>query len=211
VPSDAETAALGARLDFHECGPCGGACCKVGWTVLATPADLDRLERATGRPAREFARFAPLPAWEQAAFGEGNLLFPRVADGRGAVPQLRKREDGACVFLDVRGMCGVHAAKPLLCRLFPFYYETGSSSARERPSPRGTIAPARDGRPSLRLLVDRGHAGFCPIPESRIAEVEEAAGDAAIALARSFEAQVEELARADKGELAARLRPDTPT
>lgn len=188
--------------DFAECGPCGGKCCKAGWTVLATPRDLDRLEAATGRPAREFARFAPLPAWEALAFGEGNLLFPRVAAPDGAVPQLRKREDGACVFLDARGMCGVHAHKPLMCRLFPFYYETASFSPAETPSPRATVAP---GPPKLRLLVDRGHAGFCPIDRASMARAEDEGADALVAACREFEDDVRALAAADKVALAARL------
>lgn len=183
--SDAATlAALGARVDFHECIPCGGACCRTPWTVFASPRDLARLEQATGRSAREFAKVAPLPEWERDAFGEDNLLFPRVAAASGDVPQLAKRADGACTFLDERGLCGVHASKPLLCRLYPFYYETPPFRAHERPSPLYTEGAG------LRLLVDRGHEGRCPITPERMAVVEKEAGDALVALCRAFEDDV---------------------
>ncbi len=184
LPSDDDLAALGARVDFHECVPCGGKCCRVPWTVLATPRDVERLERATGRDAREFAEVKPLPEWEHVAFGAGNLLFPRVATASGEVPQLRRRADGACFFLDERGLCGVHAHKPLLCRLYPFYYERSPWSPVEQPSPLGTA------RGQIRLLTDRGHDGFCPITRGRMAEVEGAAAGSLVDLMEAFEADV---------------------
>ncbi|HVL48102.1 MAG TPA: YkgJ family cysteine cluster protein [Candidatus Thermoplasmatota archaeon] len=209
LPDDATLAALGRRVDFRECGPCGGACCRMPWTVFVTPRDVERLERATGRARASFARLAPLPAWEREAFGEGNLLFTRVALADGRVPQLLKREDGACVFLDAAGGCGVHASKPLMCRLFPFYYEMagddGAFDPRERPSPAGTRGQVL-GRP-LRLLVDRGHEGRCPIATDRIAEVEREAGDAALALAQAFEEDLTRFAGEKEAYAAQWKRP----
>lgn len=193
-PDDERLAALGRKADFRECGPCGGACCKMPWTVLATPRDVARLERATGRAAATFVHRAPLPAWETDAFGEGNLVFPRATDAAGNVPQLLKRADGACVFLDEAGGCSVHASKPLMCRLFPYWYEVAGASGfrpHERPSPGGTLGRAF-GRP-LRLLVDRGHEGRCPITTERIAEVERDAGEAVLELAHAFERDLREL------------------
>lgn len=184
----AELARLGARLDFRECGPCGGACCTMPWAVFATRADLERLvawlrhapeaaavaqrlaaERGKTRAAldaSDVAELRPLPEWERAAYGEGNLLWPRVAGPAGEVPQLRKDARG-CVFLEEDGRCGAHAAKPILCRLFPYYYE------------------AQDGR--LARIVDRGHAGNCPITLARIDEVAAGAGDALDRLFAAYE------------------------
>ena len=50
-------------------------------------------------------------------------LAPYVRLGSGWV--LNKREDGACVFLDEKGLCSIHVqqgadAKPFACRLYPF-------------------------------------------------------------------------------------------
>ncbi|MHB8605051.1 MAG: YkgJ family cysteine cluster protein [Thermoplasmatota archaeon] len=182
--TDASLAALARRIDFRECGPCGGKCCKVGWTVFASPRDMARLERATGRDRREFAEVKPLPEWEAKEFGEGNLLYPRVRTAAAHVPQLKKRPDGSCVFLSPEGSCSVHGAAPLMCRLFPFYYQRSPWTEGETPS------PLRTAKGGLRLLVDRGHAGFCPITTERIGEVEREAGDAAVALAEEFDADV---------------------
>lgn len=68
---------------------------------------------------------------------------PVVLTGRSWV--LNKREDGACVFLDEKNRCRIHAefgeaAKPLACRIFPFSV---------RPTPRGWQASLRFDCPSV--------------------------------------------------------------
>lgn len=158
------------------------------WAVFATRRDLERLvawlrhapeaadvatrlAESRGKErgaldASDVADLKPLPDWERAAYGEGNLLWPRVAGQSGEVPQLRKA-DGACVFLASDGRCGVHPAKPILCRLFPYYYEE------------------QDG--ALTRIVDRGHAGNCPITLDRIEEVAHGAGDALDRLFAAYE------------------------
>lgn len=196
-----ELAALGARLDFAECGPCGGRCCEMPWTVFATRADLERLvawlrhapeaasvaqrlaaERGKPRAALDAADVAdlkPLPEWERRAYGQANLLWPRVEGPEGEVPQLRKDARG-CVFLESDGRCGVHAAKPTLCRLFPYYYEE------------------KDG--ALVRITDIGHAGNCPITPARIEQVAAGAGDALDRLFASYERELK-----DHGSVRARL------
>lgn len=192
-------------VDFPECGPCGGKCCRNPWTVFASPRDLDRLAAATGKLREDFATVAPLPRWEKEAFGEGNLLFSRVTAEDGSVPQLKKRGDGSCVFLESDGRCGVHPSKPLLCRLFPFYYATAPTfPSGERPSPQATSRRLTDGK-SLFLLVDRGHVGFCPITEERMGEEEARGADDLVHLAAAFEADVERYA-SEKEDFVARWR-----
>ncbi len=54
------------------------------------------------------------------------------------VPHLRRTEDAACVFLTGEG-CGVHRARPLVCRLYPLGRHIDSSGAEHfsvmRPHP----------------------------------------------------------------------------
>jgi Fe-S-cluster containining protein len=197
-------ASLGGRLDFRECGPCGGACCKMPWAVFATHADLSRLvrwlrsapeassvaealakrrgKRREALDAGDIATLEPLPDWERAAYGEGNLLYPRVEDSKGRVPQVRKHE-GKCQFLLDDGRCGVHPAKPLLCRLFPFYYQAAPAAFDSAPRP----SPFRFVR-----TVDRGWAGNCPIAPERIEEVARPAEDALQELFSRFETDIAE-------------------
>ncbi|MHB8586784.1 MAG: YkgJ family cysteine cluster protein [Thermoplasmatota archaeon] len=224
--------ALGASLDFHECGPCGGQCCRMPWTVFATRRDLTRLllwlrtsddpdarEAGTKLAARrgkarldlaadDLAEFAPLPEWEREMYGEGNLLYPRVVSPDGSVPQLRK-EHGACQFLLEDGRCGVHGAKPLMCRLFPFYYEQALTAA-DAPAPRQGLskAPTETGRSPFRFIrtVDRGWEGNCPIRRERIEEVGNRAGGALEELFAQFEDDIE-----DHAHIRRELRKSWPT
>ncbi|HEY7119641.1 MAG TPA: YkgJ family cysteine cluster protein [Tepidisphaeraceae bacterium] len=62
---------------------------------------------------------------------EGNLAFAKAGGGR---YRLAHRADGACVFLDERNRCRIHAkfgeaAKPSACRIYPFaFHPTGERS-----------------------------------------------------------------------------------
>lgn len=43
---------------------------------------------------------------------------------------LNNRPDGACIFLDEHGQCGVYAVRPLQCRSYPFWPEILRSRRR---------------------------------------------------------------------------------
>jgi Fe-S-cluster containining protein len=55
------------------------------------------------------------------AFARQFCFSRQTRRGAEAVPriQVRKREDGACVFLE-KGLCGIYRVRPVLCRLGPF-------------------------------------------------------------------------------------------
>lgn len=95
------------RYSCHGCGDC----CR-DFTVELTAADRARLDAQR---------------WQE------RLGEPVTVDFRGAT-FLRQREDGACVFLMENGLCRVHAEfgfdeKPLACRLFPFSFAPGTTTA----------------------------------------------------------------------------------
>ena len=88
----------GQRWSCHSCGDC----CR-SLVVHLFPGERSRLD-AQG--------------WE-----EKLGVAPYVRLGRQWA--LNKRDDGACVFLDARNLCRIHAesgesAKPIACRVFPF-------------------------------------------------------------------------------------------
>jgi Fe-S-cluster containining protein len=92
------------------CAQCG-ACCRGGWVVV-TPSEVE------GYRARGVARFANDPERPDAD------PFEPAAHGHF---RLRRRADGACVFLTDAGRCRIHEelgaqAKPLACRAFPFVF-----------------------------------------------------------------------------------------
>ena len=92
------------------CSRCGD-CCR-GWHVMLGPGETERLE------ALDWSGVAPeLAGFSPAAPVPGEPRSGRVA--------LARRADGACVYLGSENQCRIHetfgeAAKPLLCRLYPF-------------------------------------------------------------------------------------------
>lgn len=96
------------RYSCHGCG----LCCR-DFTVQLRPDDLEKLE------AQDWA----------ARLGE-----PVVTTFRGR-SYLRRRADGACVFLGEDGLCRIHAEhgfaeKPIACQVFPFNLAPGARRTR---------------------------------------------------------------------------------
>jgi len=92
------------------CSRCGD-CCR-GWHVMLGPGEAERLE------ALDWSGVAP----ELAGVSPGGPVPGEPRSGRLA---LARRADGACVYLGSENQCRIHetfgeAAKPLLCRLYPF-------------------------------------------------------------------------------------------
>jgi len=92
-----------------SCHNCGG-CCRQH-AIYITPAEEQRIVNQ---------QWTDLPDWPAE-----NGLF--VADGPRGAKRLATREDGACVFLDERGLCRIHGkfgepAKPLACQIYPYAF-----------------------------------------------------------------------------------------
>lgn len=84
----------------YACGRCSRCCYHKG--ISLNPYEVLRLARHQGLTTTEFIR--------------------RFTDTAGT--QLRQRADGACVFLGAQG-CGVHADRPLVCRIYPLRRHIG--------------------------------------------------------------------------------------
>ena len=101
------------KADCHDCQGCSSCCRGMGSSILLDPLDVHRLRMHLGKSFDELLEEA---------------LELRMVDGT-ILPNLRmagSRE--ACVFLSGEGRCGIHAARPGICRLFPLgrYYEDRS-------------------------------------------------------------------------------------
>jgi Fe-S-cluster containining protein len=79
---------------FYRCGCCTRCC--FDKVIPLGPYEVARLARNRGTSTADFLARYTTPA--------GTALL--------------SREDGSCVFLDEHG-CGVHADRPLACRLYP--------------------------------------------------------------------------------------------
>ncbi len=86
-----------------ECRGCGGCCWNV--EVPLTGHDLRTLAAGTGLDPKTF-----MDRYGQFTLGSGFL----------PVARLKLTAAGHCPFLQSDGRCGVHPARPLACRLFPF-------------------------------------------------------------------------------------------
>ena len=89
----------------YECLRCGDSC--RGWRIALGPGESDRIQALDWSGRAE------------------ELVGARVVRGRGKRAALAQRPDGSCVFLGDRQQCVIHehfgaAAKPLVCRLYPF-------------------------------------------------------------------------------------------
>lgn len=92
-----------------SCHNCGGCCWQHA--IYVTAAEEERIVQQN---------WTDLPNWPAS-----KSLF--VADGPKGRKRLATREDGACVFLDERGLCRIHGkfgepAKPLACQIYPYAF-----------------------------------------------------------------------------------------
>ena len=105
-----------ANIQFRfKCKRCAVLCCKLGGPVL-TRKDTE-LIAAAGYPIKDFLE--PMNGYT-----EGLPL---------AVGGLKTRADGSCVFLKFDAehncfQCSIYDYRPVLCRLYPFRFESLSSN-----------------------------------------------------------------------------------
>ena len=103
------------KADCRNCEGCSDCCRGMGASIILDPIDVWRFQTGIKRDFRSLLE-------KEAELG--------MADGL-ILPNL-KMDPGtdACMFLDEKGRCSVHAFRPGLCRLFPlgrYYQENGFS------------------------------------------------------------------------------------
>ncbi|MFM8289109.1 MAG: YkgJ family cysteine cluster protein, partial [Planctomycetaceae bacterium] len=153
-------------LQNWSCHNCGG-CCRQH-EIEITAEERQRIEQQGWQP-------------EQLAGHAGAVVEPLPARGGVARWRLAHRADGACVFLDERGLCRIHArygepAKPLACRVYPFAFHPAGDrvvvgfrySCPSVVSNRGATAIAQRGDlEQLYRLVVPANAGTIAPPAFR--------------------------------------------
>lgn len=104
------------KADCGGCIGCSDCCHGMGSSIVLDPLDFYRISVHLG------LRFEALL---------GDKLELNIVDGV-ILPNLQMAEhgDGACVFLNEEGRCGIHPARPGICRIFPLgrLYEEGGFS-----------------------------------------------------------------------------------
>ncbi|MEW6278166.1 MAG: YkgJ family cysteine cluster protein [Candidatus Eremiobacterota bacterium] len=120
-----------------ECADCS-RCCRSKWNIHVDET------------SREKIRGSPLELRVIQEFGQA------LVDEEGSLSRVAKRADGACVFLDERELCRIHAeidrkAKPIGCRQYPFMI---------RPTPDGVVIGASFYCPSIQRNSGRPLATY---------------------------------------------------
>ncbi len=108
------------------CSRCAGmsrTCCRKT-EVFLTAGDVSRIRGAGVR--EEFQDYAAPTDREASPDFSHDPQWSRIFDADGRRRILRHREDGGCWFLTGRGCSLSPAARPLVCRLYPFDY-TGTT------------------------------------------------------------------------------------
>ena len=95
-------------------------CCQTEYGVSVTFHDARRLQRATGQRLEDFLKIGRLPS-RIARVLRQDPVFGGLFLGKRRLLQLRQRGLD-CHFLGPAG-CTVPAARPQLCRLFPFWFQ----------------------------------------------------------------------------------------
>jgi Fe-S-cluster containining protein len=99
----------------YQCGRCSRCCYYKD--VRVNPFEVQRLSRSRNTDTTEFLR--------------------RYTDADGTL--LRKRSDGACIFLTSEG-CSVYSDRPLVCRIYPLRRHVGEDGvetfSNEVPHPK---------------------------------------------------------------------------
>lgn len=101
------------KADCHDCEGCCDCCKGMGNSIVLDPLDVYRLSvHLKKEPARLMEQELELDVFD------GNIL-----------PHLRMTgAEERCIFLNEKGRCSIHLARPGICRLFPLgrFYENQS-------------------------------------------------------------------------------------
>jgi Fe-S-cluster containining protein len=147
-----ELAAEVREIGF-QCTRCGICCSEVSEgsnLVILSPGEVRQVAKASGLPRGEVAE--PYPEYLDGAEGS-----------RYTFDWCLSREEGHCQFLD-RGKCRVYAARPWICRTYPFMLDDDRLIVSECP---GTGAE---------MTMEEARAIACALLARQTAEVAEEEG-----------------------------------
>lgn len=93
-----------AKISCSKCKGCGECCHGMGDTIHLDPYDMHLMITGLHQP------FAELLDWRIALHVEDGMILPHLK---------MQETTGGCGFLREDGLCGIHAFRPGICRLFP--------------------------------------------------------------------------------------------
>ena len=100
-------------------------CCRTDYAKFTTLEDAERIASFLNAPINEVAVYSSLSDNDvktELFKNKTHGYYYDFADKDKKVLQLKKKEDGSCVFLDDNGACKIYPVRPLICRVYPFWY-----------------------------------------------------------------------------------------
>jgi len=109
----------------RECIRMDDSCCNYDYAKFTTLKDAERIAKFLNKKINEVVMLAELSEDDK----ETELFTDKVhnyyyelTDDKDRVLQLKQRKDGSCIFSNENGLCGIYPVRPLICRVFPFWY-----------------------------------------------------------------------------------------
>ncbi|MDD5625978.1 MAG: YkgJ family cysteine cluster protein [Patescibacteria group bacterium] len=105
------------------CSKCKDNCCCLKddeeGIIFIGILDAIKIKKKTGKDFSEFLDFSKLTSSAIKKNIEKSYR-KMLLDHR--LLRMKKKKNGACVFLNKLGVCSIHNFRPLICRLYPFDY-----------------------------------------------------------------------------------------
>lgn len=92
------------KADTGNCENCHKCCCGMGNSIVLDPYDITRIIHFTGYSFQQLL--------------DAGYIELNVSDGI-ILPNIAMGDNSSCRFLDDKGRCSIHEARPGICRLFP--------------------------------------------------------------------------------------------
>lgn len=135
----------GARFSCLVPHGCDGHCCKGQGCIYIFPPDISRLIKHLSIDLETFLDEYTKPEMEACGVDESAGMVPYLT--------LKEHEDGACLFLDEKGLCKIYHARPFQCRGYPFW----NQNVRDEESWNNVIEYC----PGVKQALDSKEVTFC--------------------------------------------------
>ena len=108
-----------------ECARNKEDCCSSDYAKFVTLKDTMRISEFLHKSVRNFVIYSGLSKGDlKTDLFKGkhhNYYYDLVSHDK-KILQLKKKKDGSCIFLDKCGSCKIYSVRPLICRVYPFWY-----------------------------------------------------------------------------------------
>ena len=107
-----------------QCAKRKDDCCSSDYAKFATLKDAERIAKFLGIEAKQLASFSGLTERDKETelFTKKPHKYYYDLALNDKILQLKKKADGSCKFHSKEGLCKIYAVRPLICRIYPFWY-----------------------------------------------------------------------------------------